>query len=44
LVRLVIGRRGRLQMDLELILRFDYGTSVPWVTRLPEGAGLRAIA
>jgi GH15 family glucan-1,4-alpha-glucosidase len=44
LVRLVIGRRGRVKMDLEMILRFDYGTSVPWVTRMPEGSGLRAIA
>ena len=44
LVRLVIGRRGRVKMDLELILRFDYGASVPWVTRMPDGSGLRAIA
>jgi GH15 family glucan-1,4-alpha-glucosidase len=44
LVRLVIGRRGRVAMDLELILRFDYGASVPWVSRLPDGTGLRAVA
>ena len=43
LVRLVVGRRGRVAMRSELILRFDYGSVVPWVTRLDDGA-LRAIA
>ncbi|HKS74371.1 MAG TPA: glycoside hydrolase family 15 protein [Terriglobales bacterium] len=42
-VRLVEGRSGHVRMDMELIIRFDYGLSVPWVTRLPDG-GLRAIA
>jgi GH15 family glucan-1,4-alpha-glucosidase len=42
-VRLVCGRRGRLAMRTELIIRFDYGSLVPWVTRLDEGS-LRAIA
>jgi GH15 family glucan-1,4-alpha-glucosidase len=44
LVRQVIGRRGRVAIDMELVLRFDYGASVPWVSRLPDGKGLRAIA
>ena len=44
LVRIVAGTRGRMAMDLEFILRFDYGASVPWVVRLPEGDGIRAIA
>src|SRR5439155_11226126 len=44
LVRMVLGRRGHVKMDMEFILRFDYGASVPWVTRLPEGDGIRAIA
>ncbi len=44
LVRLVVGRRGRVAMRMELVLRFDYGRSVPWVTRLPDGGGIRAIA
>jgi GH15 family glucan-1,4-alpha-glucosidase len=44
MVRLVIGRRGRVAMEMELVLRFDYGASVPWVSRLPEGGGIRAIA
>jgi len=43
IVRLVRGERGRLRMRMELVLRFDYGRAVPWVTRLPDGA-LRAIA
>jgi GH15 family glucan-1,4-alpha-glucosidase len=42
-VRLVRGIRGKLDMRMELVLRFDYGRSVPWVTRMDDGA-LRAIA
>jgi len=33
LVRLVRGRRGRIAMRMELVLRFDYGSIVPWVRR-----------
>lgn len=43
LVRIVRGIRGRVSMSMQLVLRFDYGRSVPWVTRLQDGA-LRAIA
>lgn len=43
-VRLVVGRSGSVAMRMELILRFDYGISVPWVTRLPDDTGIRAIA
>ena len=43
LVRLVVGRRGRVAMHTTLILRFDYGSAVPWVSRLEDGA-LRAVA
>src|SRR5207248_1997992 len=42
-VRLVRGLGGRVRMRMELILRFDYGSSVPWVSRLDDGS-LRAIA
>jgi GH15 family glucan-1,4-alpha-glucosidase len=42
-VRLIRGDRGRVRMYLELILRFDYGSVVPWVNTL-EDATLRAIA
>jgi GH15 family glucan-1,4-alpha-glucosidase len=41
--RIVIGRRGQLAMRCELVLRFDYGAIVPWVTRLEDGT-LEAIA
>jgi GH15 family glucan-1,4-alpha-glucosidase len=41
-VRLVYGRRGELAMQTELVVRFDYGSMVPWVTRLEDGA-LRAV-
>src|SRR5204862_4345347 len=37
------GERGSVAMRLELVLRFDYGSIVPWVTRLEERT-LRAIA
>ncbi|WP_159835685.1 glycoside hydrolase family 15 protein [Burkholderia sp. 8Y] len=44
LVRIVIGRRGVVRMKMELVLRFDYGSVVPWVSRLPNDSGIRAIA
>jgi GH15 family glucan-1,4-alpha-glucosidase len=43
IVRCVRGVRGHVRMETELILRFDYGLSVPWVTRLPDGT-LSAVA
>ena len=43
LVRIVRGLRGKVQICMELVLRFDYGRSVPWVTRLEDGT-LRAIS
>ena len=42
-VRLVVGKRGRVEMDTELILRFGYGSVAPWVTRMPDGS-VRAVA
>ena len=42
-VRLVRGRRGRVALRMELTLRFDYGRTIPWVTRLRHGT-LRAVA
>ncbi len=44
IIRIVEGRGGRVAMRQELLLRFDYGTSVPWVTRLADQAGITAIA
>ncbi|HEX7122216.1 MAG TPA: glycoside hydrolase family 15 protein, partial [Gemmatimonadaceae bacterium] len=43
LVRIVRGVEGRVAMRSELVLRFDYGHTVPWVSRLDERT-LRAIA
>lgn len=43
IVRRVVGVRGKVAMCTELAIRFDYGLSVPWVTRLEDGT-LRAIA
>lgn len=43
LVRIVLGRRGRMVLQTDLVLRFGYGAIVPWVSRL-EGGLLRAIA
>jgi GH15 family glucan-1,4-alpha-glucosidase len=42
-VRLVIGEHGRVDMQMELILRFGYGAVVPWVEKLADQT-LRAIA
>ncbi len=41
-VRIVEGLRGSVRMGMELCLRFDYGRTVPWVTRLDNG--VRAVA
>ena len=40
-VRIVRGERGRVAMRTELVLRFDYGAIVPWVTRLDDGDAAR---
>src|SRR5579863_7685257 len=37
LVRLVVGKHGKVAMRTELIIRFDYGSLVPWVTRRKHG-------
>src|SRR4051812_40220813 len=36
IVRLVIGREGHVRMHTDLVIRFDYGISVPWVNRHDE--------
>src|ERR1700730_17547511 len=43
IIRLVVGERGHVGIDTELVLRFGYGAIVPGVTRLDDGT-LRAIA
>ena len=44
LVRIVVGRRGTVAMRTELVLRFEFGAVVPWVTRIEQDDGLRAVA
>jgi GH15 family glucan-1,4-alpha-glucosidase len=43
LVRIVQCERGRVDVHMELVLRFGYGAIVPWVSRLDDRT-LRAIA
>jgi GH15 family glucan-1,4-alpha-glucosidase len=42
LVRIVQGVRGRVPMRTEIIVRFDYGSVIPWVRKTHNG--IRAIA
>jgi GH15 family glucan-1,4-alpha-glucosidase len=42
IVRIVKGIRGSAPMKMEMALRFNYGATVPWVTR--RHGGIRAIA
>lgn len=30
-VRIVVGLEGRVELDMDLAIRFDYGSSMPWV-------------
>jgi GH15 family glucan-1,4-alpha-glucosidase len=43
IVRLIIGERGRVAMRTELVIRFGYGATVPWMMRLDDGTR-RAVA
>ncbi|MCC6494614.1 MAG: glycoside hydrolase family 15 protein [Pirellulales bacterium] len=42
LMRLVVGLKGSVTVRMELVIRFDYGSIVPWVRRTETG--IRAIA
>ena len=37
LLRTVVGTKGQVRMKLELVIRFDYGSVVPWVRRTESG-------
>ncbi|MEP7355287.1 MAG: glycoside hydrolase family 15 protein [Acidobacteriota bacterium] len=37
LVRLVVGKSGCVQMKMELVIRFDYGSVIPWVESTDHG-------
>ena len=43
LVRIVCGLAGQVSFQTELAVRFDYGATVPWVTRI-EDSTIEAIA
>ncbi|HEX4157071.1 MAG TPA: glycoside hydrolase family 15 protein [Rhizomicrobium sp.] len=43
IVRLVMGLSGYVEFETELVIRFDYGITVPWVARISERA-LSAVA
>ena len=36
-IRLVVCERGQVPMRMELVLRLDYGKTIPWVHRRPFG-------
>jgi GH15 family glucan-1,4-alpha-glucosidase len=38
LVRIVTGLSGRTDFRTELVIRFNYGATVPWVNRLDDGS------
>jgi GH15 family glucan-1,4-alpha-glucosidase len=42
-VRIVVGRKGRVRMRMDLSYRFDYGRIIPWLSKDEEGR-LRAVA
>ena len=43
IVRLIIGERGRITMRTELVIRFGYGATVPWMKKFNDGMR-RAVA
>ena len=42
-VRIIRGERGRVTMRMELVIRCEYGSIIPWVRRLDDGR-LTAVA
>jgi hypothetical protein len=42
LVHYVVGRQGRVRMRMELIVRFDYGSIVPWLGTRTDICTLRS--
>jgi GH15 family glucan-1,4-alpha-glucosidase len=42
LMRIVVGKSGAVRMQMELAIRCGYGTTVPWVQRIPQG--IKAVA
>jgi GH15 family glucan-1,4-alpha-glucosidase len=42
-VRLVRGVKGRVRLRMQLVIRFGFGTDIPWVKKNVDGPGLLAI-
>ncbi len=43
LVRLVVGQSGKVDFTTDFVVRFEYGRTVPWVTKAEDGT-LTAVA
>lgn len=43
IVRIIEGRKGSVELEIDLVIRFDYGRSVPWVSQ-DETGKLTAVA
>jgi GH15 family glucan-1,4-alpha-glucosidase len=43
IVRLVRGVSGRVKLRMELVIRFGFGTDIPWVKKSEDGTALLAI-
>jgi len=43
IVRLVRGVSGPVALRMELVIRFGFGTDIPWVKKSEDGSGLLAI-
>lgn len=43
IVRMVVGHRGRVELQSKHLQRFDYGAVIPWVHQAPDGT-LTAVA
>jgi GH15 family glucan-1,4-alpha-glucosidase len=43
IVRLVRGVSGRVKLRMELVIRFGFGTDIPWVKKTEDGSALLAI-
>ena len=43
IVRLVRGISGRVKLRMELVIRFGFGTDIPWVKKSEDGEALLAI-
>ncbi|MBW4022700.1 MAG: glycoside hydrolase family 15 protein [Proteobacteria bacterium] len=42
-IRIAEGLSGTVEMTLDLTIRFDYGSAIPWVIGLKDQSGLQAI-